>query len=135
MLFFIDSDILLDAILMRQPHHTYAMKLLSLLDTDDFQACTSVHTLLNVHYISSKRSNKQEARKAIRLLIGKLTIISDDREIVEQAIDSNFSDLEDAVQYFAAKKMNAAYIITRNLNDYKLSSIPVLTAEQFLRIL
>ena len=135
MLFFIDSDILLDAILMRQPHHSYAMELLSLLDTDNYQACTSVHTLLNVHYISSKRGNKHEARKAIKLLIGKLTIISDDREIVEQAIDSEFADLEDAVQYYAAKKVSADFIITRNLKDYKLSSIPVLTAEQFLRIL
>ena len=51
--------------------------------------------------------------------------------VIEQAVLSNFSDFEDAVLYQAAKQAQCEMIITRNLNDFKLASIPVMTAEQF----
>jgi predicted nucleic acid-binding protein len=135
MLIFIDSDILLDIILIRKPYNTYAMKLLSLTDSKQYEYCTSVHTLLNVHYVASKKYGKDASKDAIKLLIKKLTIIKDDKQIVEQALYSDFSDIGDAVQYFAAKSVNANAIITRNTKDFKLSTIPVLTADQFLNTL
>ncbi len=54
---------------------------------------------------------------------------------VELAIDSRFLDLEDAFQYFIAKKNDCDIILTRNIKDYKQATIPVLTADQFLRTL
>jgi hypothetical protein len=50
-------------------------------------------------------------------------------------VDSSFADFEDAVQYYAAISAKADAIITRNTKDYKHASIPVLTAEQFLKTL
>ncbi len=51
------------------------------------------------------------------------------------ALKSGIDDFEDAVQYYAAKSAHVDFIITRNIKDYKESTIPVLTAEQFLRTL
>jgi predicted nucleic acid-binding protein len=135
MLLFIDSDVLLDIILIRQPHNRYAMRLLSLIDSNQYEYCTSVHTLLNVHYIASKEYGKNASKEAIKLLLEKLIIIQDDRKIFVDALYSELPDLEDAVQYFAAKSAKADFIITRNVKDYKNSIIPVLTAEQFLNTL
>lgn len=126
---FLDSDILLDAVLLRAPFHLPAMKLLSL----DYKFCTSVHSILNVYYFASKQSGKDQGRQATKLLIKKLKIIQEDQEILEQALDSDFGDVEDAVQYFAAKKHHVNFIITRNIKDYKNSSIEVLSAEHFLQ--
>jgi predicted nucleic acid-binding protein len=130
---FIDSDILLDTILMRQPHFSNSFDVVALASNSDYKCCTSVHSLLNIHYSTKKAFDERSARQAIRVLTEQLNIIQEDKNIIDQAITSNFSDFEDAVQYYAAKSAKADFIITRNIKDYKQSDIPVLTAEQFLR--
>jgi predicted nucleic acid-binding protein len=135
MILFIDSDIFLDILLERQPYNNFAMKLLSLPGELGYNYYTATHTLLNVHYVASKKRGKNESRQAIAALVKKISIIPDDKQIFEDALHSDFSDLEDAVQYCAAKSINTDFIITRNIKDYKSSTIPVLTAEQFLRAL
>ena len=134
---FIDSGILLDIILERYPYYEWALGILLLVDQNQktYSACTSVHSLLNAHYLTKKYSGEKSARNSIRLLVNKLDIITEDRKIVENALASGFSDFEDAVQYHAAISVKADVIITRNIKDYKQSTIPVLTAEQFLRSL
>ena len=132
---FVDSDILLDVILDREPFYTISAQVLSLPGSSGFKCCTSVHTLLNVHYLTQKHHGKEIAIASVKLLLSKLQIISEDVSIVDQAVVSDFSDFEDAVQFYAAKSANADFIITRNTKDYKHSTIPVLTAEQFLRTL
>jgi hypothetical protein len=54
--------------------------------------------------------------------------------IVRNALQSGFSDFEDGLQYFCAldnKHIDA--IITRNVKDYKNSTLPVLTPGDFLK--
>jgi predicted nucleic acid-binding protein len=132
---FIDSDILLDILLDRRPFYDWAMGVFLLVDEKKFLGYTSVYSLLNIHYLAKKRTGEKAARASIKLLTSKLKIITEDISIVDKAIESDFSDFEDAVQYHAAMSVNADFIVTRNLKDYKQSIIPVLTAEQFLRTL
>jgi len=132
---FIDSDVLLDLILERYPFYEWALGLFLLLDDKTYAGCTSVHTLLNIHYMARKEFGEKKARASIKLMSKKLVIIAEDNKVIQQAIDSDFSDFEDAVQYYAAKSAKADVIITRNIKDYKQATIPVLTAEQFLRTL
>lgn len=130
---FIDSDSLLDVILQRQPYFGASAEVINVHNSDNFQCSTSVHCLLNVHYFAKKFHGEKLARNSIQLLISKLHIISEDRHLIQQAINSHFADFEDAVQYYAALSTNASFIITRNVRDYQHSAIPVLTAEEFLR--
>jgi len=132
---FIDSDVLLDVILGRELFYATSAQILSLPENSGYKCCTSVHTLLNVHYFTKKNLGAKMAKEAIQLLISQLQIIPENVIIVNEAIVSDFSDFEDAVQFYAAKSADADFIITRNVKDYKHSTIPVLTAEQFLRTL
>ena len=43
------------------------------------------------------------------------------------------SDFEDAVQAFCAKNDGAKIIITRNIQDYKLSPVKAITLKEFLQ--
>ena len=135
MILFVDSDVLLDTILIRQPYFIESAALMELADDINFTLCTSVHGLLNIHYAAKRVFGETLARQAISVLTKKLKIVPEDVHIVEQAVNSNFSDFEDAVQYYAAVSAKAEVIITRNAKDYKQASIPVLTAVQFLKIL
>jgi predicted nucleic acid-binding protein len=106
---FIDSDIILDILLERQPFFGAAAELL---ENENFQCFTSVHSLLNVHYFTKKKFGEQATRNTIKLLLQRLKIASEDASYIEQALASDFSDFEDAVQYFAASNIKAEYIIT-----------------------
>lgn len=130
---FIDSDILIDVILDRVPHYDSSIQILVLADLPGFNCCTSVHSLLNIHYVVKRHLGLPGANKAVEILLKKLAVITENKDTVAQAIKSDFDDFEDAVQFYAAKSANADFIITRNVKDYKQSTIPVLTAEQFLR--
>jgi predicted nucleic acid-binding protein len=133
MILFIDSDILLDTILIRQPHFADSVAIVELADNTHFTLCTSVHGLLNIHYAAKKVFGEKRARQSVLVLTRKLKIVQEDVNTIITAANSNFPDFEDAVQYFAAISAKADAIITRNIKDYKQASIPVLTAEQFLK--
>ena len=62
---FIYSDILLDTILIRQPHFSNSFDVVALSNTEKFTCCTSVHSLLNIHYSSKKIFGEKSARKTI----------------------------------------------------------------------
>ena len=62
-----------------------------------------------------------------------MRVIKLDAKIVELALnDSDFSDFEDALQYFTALENKQDILITRNLKDFKNAKLPVMTAEEYL---
>lgn len=130
---FIDSDILLDAVLIRIPHYDSAIELLSLVDMDGFTLYSSAHSLLNVYYITRKIAGKVAATKSVSLLQEKLNVADTNSNALRSGLSSDFADVEDAVQYAIALENNCRIIITRNLRDYGKSSLPVMTAEQYLK--
>ncbi len=48
-----------------------------------------------------------------------------------KAADLHWIDFEDALQSVTAERMHADYIITRNVKDFRESSIPAITPEVF----
>jgi predicted nucleic acid-binding protein len=131
---FIDSDIMLDAALHREPFYLYAANLLELCYESRLKAITSPTAFINTHYFLNKFSplTKMESLKRLRSIV---SITEINEIIIDLAFNSTFTDFEDAVQFYTAKNAGADIIITRNIKDYKHSTIPVLTAEQFLRTL
>ncbi len=131
---FLDSDIILDALLKRPGFYLPAMNIINLAYQLHFKAITSSVAFVNVHYFLDKfdRANKFQLLIDLRSIV---SIIEIGETTIDLALKSGFSDFEDAVQCYAAMGAKADIIITRNIKDYKQSTITVLTAEQFLRTL
>lgn len=132
---FVDSDVLLDALLKRQHFVLPAKNILALADKKDkFQLLTSAVAFVNAHYFLDRfdRNNKFQLLKALRL---KISIINVDEKIIDLALKKGNNDFEDTVQYFAAISAGTDVIITRNKKDYIQSDIPVLTPGEFLNTL
>jgi predicted nucleic acid-binding protein len=129
---FLDSDVILDALLKRPQFEVEAKNLIKLAYDGRLTAVTSSAVFVNVSYFLDKfdRANHLNLLRQLRDMIA---IISVGEKIIDQALNSNFLDFEDAVQYYAAVSSGCEVIITRNAKDYKQSTIPVSTAEQFLR--
>ena len=132
---FIDSDILLDLLLKREPFYLYTQALLFESNKRNIQLKTSALVISNVHYVLSKFNGSIISKKRLKELIQTIKVLSLESNIIDEALDSSFSDFEDAIQYLIAKRYNCDGIITRNTKDFKNSDIPVFKPEQFLRTL
>ena len=45
---------------------------------------------------------------------------------------TNFKDFEDGIQYYTALEAQCELIVTRNLKDFKKSTIPVMSPKEYL---
>ena len=54
---------------------------------------------------------------------------------IHRAIDLNWSDLEDAVQYASGETIAVDYLVTRNTSDFSAADYPVVTPDELLSIL
>ncbi|MBN2426188.1 MAG: PIN domain-containing protein [Calditrichaceae bacterium] len=130
---FIDSDILID-LLAKRPHYDEALGLLALIAENKAKAYTTPLVFANVDYIVTKFGNKQKSRKAIRTLRKNISVLTMNEKIFDEALESSFSDFEDALQYFSAMNQAVDFIITRNKKDYAAGKLKVLTAGEYLDI-
>jgi len=56
-----------------------------------------------------------------------------DEEIVDLALNSGWSDFEDALQYYSALNSGCGVLITRNLSDYqKAGNITLMDSATFV---
>ena len=133
--FFVDSDIILDLLAQREPHYIHAARLFTLIDQNEVVAYISPLIFANLHYLLKKQTSNLLALKSLRKLKTLINILSIDERVIEQSLNSEFNDFEDAIQYFTAVNNGITLIITRNKTDYKRSKIDILTAEEFLKSL
>ncbi len=129
---FLDSDIILDLLAQREPHYIHAAKLFTLIDQQKVRGFTSPVIFSNLHYLHKKMTTNAAALKNLRKLKTLVTVLPVDERVIEQSLNSEFTDFEDAIQYFTAVNNGINLIITRNKADYKKSRIAISTAEEFL---
>ncbi len=128
----VDTNILLDLLARRIPFYDEAAGLFLLAERGIIELTVSAISMVNTHYVLKRQLSEQEVRKVLRdlrLLVGVLPV---DQKITDLALNSDFKDFEDAIQYHTALEYAQEIIITRNLADFKHSSIPVMTAGQFV---
>lgn len=124
--YFLDTNILLDFLGNRQPFGKYALEIFNKSRLKEWQLWTSDNSILTSYYIISKEIGEAESRIKIGRLINYLEIQPSQKAQILQALNSDFKDLEDAVQYFCASSISKLEgIITRNKKDFKSSQIPV----------
>jgi predicted nucleic acid-binding protein len=131
---FIDADVILDLLAKRNPHYKYAAVLFTLIDKSKVKAFTSPVVISNIYYILSKLKKKDFAGNKVRKLRLLLNVLSVDEKVIDLALSSDFKDFEDAIQYYVSVENKMDFIITRNIKDYKLSEIPVVSPEEYIKI-
>jgi predicted nucleic acid-binding protein len=130
---FVDTDVVFDLLAKREPFYTYAAQLFTNADKQEVTICVSSLCFGNLNYILSKHKSAIEARKILSRFKVLVTILPVDDKIIELALNSDFKDFEDAIQYYCAIENGINILITRNLKDFKPVRIPVLTAEEFVK--
>lgn len=129
----IDTNVILDIALNREPFFEYSSKVFDKIDDQILEGYITASSVTDIYYIASKQKDKLQARKFLINLIQILEVIGIDKDIVIQALESDMPDFEDAIQVFASKMNSIDLVITRNVLDFDLSGLKVLTPQEFIQ--
>lgn len=132
---FVDSDVVIDFFTDREVHANPASELFELNEHGDIKLFLSAVSINNIYYIVRKFLGHKKTLDVIETLTEMTEIIGTSKKEIVQALNNNFTDFEDSIQYSTALKIkDIDAIITRNIKDYKNSSITVMTPVSFLKM-
>ena len=88
----------------------------------------------NVYYLLRQTSTHEKVIEKLTQLVTITEVLSIDKDVILKALNSNFRDFEDALQNYSAE-LNGQIdlIITRNIKDFKNSSLGIMTPENYLK--
>ena len=129
---FVDTDVILDLLGKRIPHFHFSAVLFTFAEMKKLELYTSPLIIANTFYILRKQIGNDSAKNAIRKLRILLHVIDSSESVIDKALNSDFSDFEDAVQYYTALEHEIPVILTRNIRNYKKTSVIVQTPKTFL---
>lgn len=128
---FLDTDILLDFLGDRKPFSKFAGQIFLGVHAGDFKVYTSGNSITTAYYILCKYMEEKQVRMALADLLEYVEVIPLSHSMLRSALMSGFADFEDAVQHQSAASIrNIGCIVTRNLRDYRKSSIRVVSPEE-----
>ena len=130
----IDTDEILDFFFDRKPFSNEASQILSLCERKKIEGFVTPVMVSNVYYILRKTDKHEKVIQHLKMLMNIIDIAIINKKIILDALHSGFKDFEDALQNFSAQEENdIRIIITRNIKDYKTSSLAVMTPELYLK--
>ena len=129
----IDTDVVLDFLFDRTPFSEDASQILSLCEMKAIDGYVTPVIVSNTYYLLRKFASHTKVINSLQQLLSILEVLAMDKEVIINALNSNFKDFEDALQNYAAvKNGNLGVIITRNTKDYKSSEIAIMTPQTYL---
>ena len=131
---FLDTDVILDLLLAREPFFAGAARLFLLIQDRKIEGFVSPLSFSNLFYILRKKRSGPEALVALRKLRRLTRVLQAGEETIDQALASSFTDFEDAIQYYAAHAEELDAVVTRNKEDYRPARLPILTAEECIQV-
>jgi len=129
----IDTDVLLDFLYERELFYEDSARILNLCDLNKITGWLTPVILANIYYILRKSYTHIEIVVKLRELLKILKVLLMDNDTVLFALNSEFTDFEDALQNYAAEHNGEiTHVITRNTKDYKHSLLEVLPLSEFI---
>ncbi|MDZ7694346.1 MAG: PIN domain-containing protein [Balneolaceae bacterium] len=129
----IDINICLDAIFYRKPFAAHAFELIERSQSGDFTGMVAAHSFDTLFYFLKKKTSRSKAYKGLKEIRRAFDVASVTSSVIDNALDSEWNDFEDAIHYFAAKSEKCEAIVTRNQKDFDRSDIAIISPSSFLK--
>lgn len=130
-----DTNVVLDLLLDREPFVETSAILLSRVEAGDLTGYLCATTITTIHYLATKTIGTKQALSEIRKLLSLFEVAPVNRPVLEEALETGFTDFEDGVLHEAARQVNAQAIVTRNGDDFRKAVLPVYSPEEVIQIL
>lgn len=128
----VDTNVILDVLLDRQPFSEDATRILALVEESKIEGFLCATTVTTVDYLLGRALTAMKARSALRRLLDIFEVAPVNRPVLEQALRSEISDFEDAVLEQSGRLVAVDAIVTRNIKDFRKSTVTVLDPVELL---
>lgn len=128
----LDTNIVLDLLLHREPYSLSAKEIFSLIESKKISAYLCATTITTIHYLLSKKFSKKQQDEVINDLLKLFSIADVNKGTLKLALQNNDLDFEDSVIYSSAELSNVDIIISRDKKGSKNSKILTQSSEVFL---
>ena len=131
----IDTNIVLDVMLKREPFYRLSVEVLSLSKRDNVEEYVSASAITDIYYLAYRQlRDKGLVKKLMKALLMVVSVAGVSEQEIQNAINLEWNDFEDSVQYSVAFLQEMDGIVTRNLSDYKEADIKVWEPEELLSL-
>jgi predicted nucleic acid-binding protein len=131
----VDTNVVLDVLLDRQPHVTASAALCAAVETGKAEGLLAAHSVTTVHHLLSRELGEAGAKQYLRTLLEIFAIAPVDGAVLQQAMQSSGQDFEDSVTAAAAHASGCHLIVTRDPKGFRRSPVRALDPRQALPLL
>lgn len=132
---FLDANVIIDVIQNRADFVEESSKVLQLGLDGECELCASDITFTTVSYYARKNRTVEQLYGVMQTLRDFIDVAPSGKLAIDWALQQKSRDFEDSVQYYAALRFGAEYIISRNVRDYPFNDLQVLTPHEFLIVM
>ena len=129
----LDTNIIVDIALERQPYITNSETVLAFVEQEQIEGYISASTISDLYYLIRKQKGRDLTIEFLRQIITFCQIATVNQTAITMALTANFRDFEDAIQYSTAVLNQLDAIITRNPQDFPVITPRILTPEQLIQ--
>ena len=132
----IDTNVILDVLLAREPFHDHSKAVLSLCESREIQGFISASAATDIFYLVRRGlGSTNEAYKALGHILDIVKVLTDTNTDVTEAFLLRAPDFEDCLLATCAKSNKCSGIITRNKKDFLGFGVPPYSPEEILEIM
>ncbi len=128
----IDTNIILDVLLNRQPFVTTSEKIFKHAEKGRIEAFVTSNSVTDIVYLLRKAYSMEEIRKNLLVMYRFISILAVTSTEIINALRLDLPDFEDAVAMQCAKQAGLDLIVSRNKKDFKNSPVKCYTVEEWL---
>ena len=129
----VDTNIVLNVMLKREPFYKLSLEILNLNKKDDVEEYVSASAITDIYYLAYRQlKDKVKVKKLMKELLTVVSVASVSEQEIENALSLEWNDFEDSVQYSVTYLQEMDGIVTRNPSDYKEAKIKVWKPEELL---
>jgi predicted nucleic acid-binding protein len=128
----LDTNVVLDVLLQRGEWLAGAQAIWQASIDGGLESCITASSLTDIYYISRRLVGAQAARHTVRTCLDSLSIMTVDKETLEQAYALPVNDFEDALQMAAAVRNGLTALVSRDPSGFSGSPVPVLSPAELV---
>lgn len=127
----IDTNVILDIFLKREPFFEDSYKVIRTAAETQTPCFLSANAVTDIFYILRKNVKSPDQAREYLYKLTQLVLIADVlSDDITMALRSEITDFEDAVAASVAERIGADYIVTRNVRDFSPCKIKVIKPKE-----
>ncbi len=129
----LDTNVVLDVLLKRDPWLAQSAAIWSLCNKGTLEGYLGATTMTDIFYFSHRAINLEAAHDAIQVCLDTFAVCEVNRTVLEAAEAKPGNDFEDNILIVCAERYGLDGIVTRDKKGFKGATVPAYTPDELLQ--